>query len=131
MAGGQANRRRMGISNPWYPRWTRNSEFFFYLTLADTRQVVQLPTDDFDASGFQCPLDAGLQRFASGFTRTVALALPQVNAQMARYKLGGPTFTNLEQAITRDYSIRLENLADGSVSPEADILAVVAPQRLR
>lgn len=105
-------------------------EFFFYLTLADTRQVVQLPTDDFDASGFSALLDAGLRRFASGFTRTVALALPRVNAQMARYKLGGPTFTNLEQTITRDYSIRLENLADGSVSPEADILAVVAPQQL-
>jgi ABC-2 type transport system permease protein len=105
-------------------------EFYFYLTLADTRQVVQLPTEEFDSSGFRQALDAGLRRFASGFTRTVALAVPRVNAQMARYKLGGPTFSNLEQAITEDYSIRLENLSDGYVSPDADILAVVAPQNL-
>ena len=105
-------------------------EFFFYLTLADTRQVVQLPTDDFDPAAFRLILDAGLKRFASGFTSTVALALPEVNRQMAQYKLGGPTFTNLERVITRDYSIRLEDLSDGGVTPEADILAVVAPHQL-
>jgi ABC-2 type transport system permease protein len=49
---------------------------------------------------------------------------------MARYNIGGPTFSNLEEAITRDYSIRMEDLADGSVAPDADILAVVAPHRL-
>ena len=105
-------------------------EFYFYLTLADKRQVVQLPTDDFDPAGFRTALEAGLRRFASGFTRTVALAVPRVNEQMAQYKLGGPTFGELEELITRDYSILLENLADGSVSPEADILAVVAPHEL-
>ena len=105
-------------------------EFFFYMTLADTRQVVQLPTDGFDPTAFRLMLDTGLKRFASGFTRTVALALPKVNQQMAQYQLGGPTFTNLEQFITRDYSIRLEDLSDGSVTPEADILAVVAPHRM-
>ena len=105
-------------------------EFFFYLTLADNRQVVQLPTDDFEAASFRTTLEAGLRRFASGFTRTVALAVPKVNEQMARFKLGGPTFGELENVITRDYSIRLENLADGSVSPEADILAVIAPHAL-
>ena len=105
-------------------------EFFFYMTLADTRQVVQLPTDDFDPTAFRLMLDSGLKRFASGFTSTVALALPKVNQQMAQYQLGGPTFTNLERFITNDYSIRLEDLSDGSVTPEADILAVVAPHQL-
>ena len=104
--------------------------FYFYLTLADTHQVVQLPTDDFDPAGFRQVLDAGLKRFAEGFTRTVALSAPSVDEQMARYNLGGPTFRQLEQAITRDYSIRLEDLADGTVAVDADILAVVAPHRL-
>jgi len=104
--------------------------FFFYLTLADRHQVVQLPADDFDPANFRTLLDAGLKRFASGFTRTVALSIPVVNEQMARFNLGGPTFNNLEDAITRDYSIRLENLGDGSVSADADILAVIAPHRL-
>ena len=104
--------------------------FFFYLTLADRNQVVQLPTDTFDAGDFRTALDAGLKRFASGFTRTVALYVPEVDAQMARYKLGGPTFNNLEQAIAQDYSVRIEDLGDGAVAPDADILAVVAPHRL-
>jgi ABC-2 type transport system permease protein len=91
---------------------------------------VQLPTDDFDPTGFRQVLDAGLKRFASGFTRTVALAVPRVDEQMARFNLGGPTFSQLERAITRDYSIRLEDLADGAVAVDADILVVVAPHRL-
>jgi len=108
----------------------QEKSFFFYLTLADRNQVVQLPTDTFDPGDFRTVLDAGLKRFASGFTRTVALHVPQVNEQMARYNLGGPTFNNLEEAIARDYSIRLEDLEDGAVTPDADILAVVAPHRL-
>ncbi len=105
-------------------------EFWFYLTLEDQHQVVQLPTEEFDPADFLPMLDAGIKRFATGFTRTVALAVPELNEQMARYHLGAPTFANLEQAITRDYSIRLEQLADGQVDPGADILAVVAPRDL-
>ena len=105
-------------------------EFFFYLTLADRHQVVQLPTENFDPTNFRSTLDAGLKRFAQGFTRTVALVVPRVHTQMARFKMGGPTFSNLESAIGRDYSIRLEDLRDGSVSPEADILVVAGPHQL-
>jgi len=105
-------------------------EFFFYLTLADEHQVVQLPTETFNPGQFRQALDSGLKRFARGFTKTVALSVPKVNPQMAQYGLGGPTFANLERAITRDYSIIEEDLTDGRVSPEADILAVVAPHQL-
>lgn len=105
-------------------------EFYFYLTLADTNQVVQLPTENFRPDAFRLALDAGLKRFASGYTKIVALALPPVDQEMAKYKLGGPTFEYLERAVTRDYGIRLEDLSDGSVAPEADILAVVAPVHL-
>jgi len=108
----------------------RSREFYFYLTLADGNQVVQLPTGDFDPGGFRSALDAGLKRFARGFTRTVALALPGVEPAPARPRPGVPGFDNLESAIARDYSIRHEDLADGSVAPDADILAVVAPYRL-
>ncbi|HEY7775669.1 MAG TPA: Gldg family protein, partial [Kineobactrum sp.] len=107
-----------------------NREFYFYLTLTDEHQVVQLPTEAFNADDFDPMLYAGLKRFARGFTRTVALAVPPVNEQMAQHHLGAPTFTNLEQAITRDYSIRLVDLDEGMIDPEVDILAVVAPQAL-
>jgi len=130
--GGQVARQ---ISDEWgfRPMVTgldQESPFYFYLTLADSHQVVQLPTEDFDPGNFRTVLDAGLKRFASGFTRTVALSVPEVNEQLARFHMGAPTFSNLEEAISRDYSIRLEDLADGAVAPDADILAVVAPSNL-
>ena len=105
-------------------------EFYFYLTLADEKQVVQLPTGDFNPTSFRKSLDTGLKRFTSDFTKTVALAAPRVSEQMAAYNLGGPSFNALQAAITRNHSIIMEDLADGEISPEADILAVVAPQEL-
>ncbi|QFU77444.1 ABC transporter permease [Halioglobus maricola] len=107
-----------------------DSEFYFYLTLADERQVVQLPTGDFNPSDFRTALDSGLKRFARSFTRTVALTTPRIDPQLREYGLGGPSFTNLERAITRDHSIVKEDLSDGMVNPEADILVVAAPQQL-
>ncbi len=105
-------------------------EFYFYLTLADANQVVQLPTTNFDPGQFRKALDSGLRRFASNFTRSVALSAPQVNPQLEQYNMGGAGFATLEKAITREYSVLRENLEDGEISPEADILAVVAPGRL-
>ena len=105
-------------------------EFYFYLTLADKHQVVQIPTEQFNAANFEQQLDIALKRFASDFTKTVSLVVPPVNEKMARYHLGAPTFINLERLITQDYSIRLDDLSNGHVNPEADILAVLAPHRL-
>ncbi|MEH6592998.1 MAG: Gldg family protein [Halioglobus sp.] len=105
-------------------------EFFFYLTLADQRQVVQLPTENFDPDNFRPLLHAGLKRFARGLTKTVALVVPEVNQQMSKFKMGGPTFSNLEYAIAKDYSIIIEDLNDGAVAIDADILVVAGPHQL-
>ena len=107
-----------------------DEEFFFYLTLADQRQVVQLPTEDFDPASFRPTLDAGFKRFAEGFTKTVALATPRINAQQSKYHLGAPSYANLERVIGKDYSIRFEDLSDGAVTAEADILVVAGPYQL-
>jgi ABC-2 type transport system permease protein len=104
--------------------------FYFHLTLADSKQVVEVPTDDFNAASFRLLLDASLKRFAPGLTKIVALALPKSEPLPAQIKSAGATFENLERAVTRDYSMRLEDLSDGSVTPEADILAVVSPHKL-
>jgi ABC-2 type transport system permease protein len=106
------------------------NQFYFYLTLEDERQVVQIPTDNFQAKGFRQALDASLKRFATGFTKTVAFVAPKINLQMAQYGIGGPEFRNLEQAITANHTIRMEDLSDGSVTSEADMLVVVAPENL-
>jgi ABC-2 type transport system permease protein len=105
-------------------------EFYFYLTLSDDRQVVQIPTDKFNTVEFADALQAGLKRFASGFTKTVAFSAPELIEQQARFRLGAPTFTNLERLITRDYTMRMEDLEDGFVDTAADVLAVAAPRQL-
>lgn len=104
--------------------------FFFYMTLADSRQVVQLPADNFNPADFRMRLDSGLKRFARSFTRTVALSLPPVQEDMARFSLGGPTFNTLERVVAGNYNLRLVDLADGEIAPDVDILAVVAPGQL-
>lgn len=108
-----------------------DQEFYFYLTLADRHQVVQLPTENFDPEKFHSMLDAGLKRFAKGFTRTVALATPQLNKQMAKFSMGAPSYANLQNAITKNYSIRIEDLSDGMVTSQADILVVAGPKALK
>ncbi len=105
-------------------------EFYFYLTLADERQVVQIPTEDFNSDNFQQALDASLKRFASGFTKTVAFVAPPMDPQLAQFGMAGPQFRNLEQTITQEHSIRMENLSDGSVTSEADLLMLAAPESL-
>lgn len=103
-------------------------QFYFYLTLADQRQVVQIPTEDFNSDSFSQALNASLKRFASGFTKTVALVAPPMDPQLAQYGMTGPQFRNLEQIITQDHTIRMEDLSDGAVASEIDVLVVVAPE---
>ena len=105
-------------------------EFFFYLTLEDDHQVVQLPTGNFDPESFPDSLEAGIKRFASGFTKTVALVLPDGGRQLPGTPPSGHSFSTLEQAVTREYSILREDLTDGRVDPTADLLVLMAPEDL-
>lgn len=116
---------------PMVAALTDEREFYFYLTLADRHQVVQLPTENFDPEKFPVMLDAGLKRFAKGFTRTVALVKPQQSKQATKFRIGAPSFSNLQNTITKNYSIRIEDLSDGMVTSKADILVVAGPHQLQ
>jgi ABC-2 type transport system permease protein len=105
-------------------------EFYFYLTLEDDHQVIQLPTGRFDSAEFGTALESGLRRFASGFTRTVALVLPSSSRGMPGMPPQGHSFGTLQQSVSQDHSIVIEDLGDGSVDPSADLLIVVAPEDL-
>jgi len=105
-------------------------EFYFYLTLEDGQQVIQLPTGRFDAAEFSDALDAGLRRFATGFTRSVALALPEAQPSMPGMPPQGLAFRTLQQGISEDHTILMEDLDDGRVDAGADLLVVVAPESL-
>ncbi|MFT4767572.1 MAG: ABC-2 type transport system permease protein [Glaciecola sp.] len=106
------------------------NQFYFYLTLEDDHQVIQLPTGGFDPSDFEDALEAGLRRFASGFTRTVALALPASSQGQYGRAPQGHSFGTLQRVVSQDHSIVMENLADGGVDASADLLIVMAPEAI-
>lgn len=108
--------------------------FYFYLTLAKGDQIVQIPMDDMTQEGFERNFDAAVKRFASGFTKTLALVTPPAaDPQMAMYGMGGdnaPQFNRLEQFLGAEFNIEREDLSDGQVSGQADILLLLAPSEL-
>lgn len=106
-----------------------NRPFYFYLTLRHGDQIIQIPTGDFSAGNFQLALESGVKRFASGFTKTVALVTPSVDPQMAQYGAGSP-FEQLQRTLASDLNIKQEELSDGHVDSEADVLLLLAPNEL-
>ena len=106
------------------------NRFYFHLTLRKDGTVVQIPLGDFTAANFELALESGIKRFASGFTKTVALVAPRVDPQMARFGIGGPRFSELERTLGTDLNIRREDLSDGGVDSEADVLLLVSPREL-
>ncbi|MGR9053328.1 MAG: Gldg family protein, partial [Gammaproteobacteria bacterium] len=107
-----------------------DEHFYFYLTLAKGEQIVQIPLDDFTEAGFERNLAAGIKRFASGFTKTVALVKPESDPAMASFGMAGASFDKLEQFLGADLNVQDEDLSDGSVSGEADVLLLVSPKGL-
>lgn len=107
--------------------------FWFYLTLSQGEQVVQIPHGDLSREALQRNLEAGIKRFASGFTKTVALVTPQPDpeqAQYAQYLGQGPKFAELEAFLGEELTIQREDLSDGQVDGRADILLLAAPKEL-
>lgn len=103
--------------------------FYFYLTLAGEDQIVQIPLDDFSDASFERNLDAAIKRFASGFTKNLALVKP-ASAPSYGYGMPSSSFRELERMLGGELNIINEDLSDGSVSGEADILMLVAPKSL-
>lgn len=107
-----------------------DQRFYFYLTLSKDDQIVQIPLDDLSEESLQRNMEAGIKRFASGFTKTVALVSPTVNPQMGQFGMGGARFTQLEKFLGAELNVQQEDLSDGQVSGEADILLLLSPKDL-
>ena len=102
--------------------------FYFYLTLASGDQVVQIPLEDLQRESLQRNMQAGIKRFASGFTKTVALVAPEQD--FSRGFGGGPRFSQLETLLGGELNVEREDLSDGRVSGDADILMLLSPRNL-
>lgn len=108
--------------------------FYFYMTLTKDDQIVQIPIDDMSKDGFEHNLNAAIKRFASGFTKNVALVPPPAAPQFGGHGQPAPQqnlqFNQLQQFIGSELNIKDEDLSDGRVSGDSDILVVLAPKDL-
>lgn len=107
-----------------------DERFYFYMTLQQDGVVVQIPLDDRSLESFERNLAAAIKRFASGFTKTVALAAPQLEPTMAQFGMAGPRYTLLENFLAGDLNVQREDLNDGGVAGDADILVLIAPDAM-
>ncbi len=107
---------------------TGGSKFYFYLTLVKDKQVGQIPLNDLTEAGFKHDLEAGVKRYASGFTKTVALVTPQADVGQLGRSAG--QFQTLEKFIGAELNFISEDLSDGRVSGDADVLLLLAPNNL-
>lgn len=110
-----------------------NKKFYFYLTLSGGEQLIQIPLDDFTESSFERNLNAAIKRFAEGFTKNVALVTtttPAATPYNGYNNRANPSFIQLERALNSELNVIKEDLSDGSVSGEADILMLMSPRSL-
>ncbi len=104
--------------------------FYFYMTLAKDKQVMQIPLGDLSEGEFKRNLESAIKRFSSGFTKTVALVAPAHDPQMARFGRGGVQFSQLRQVLDSEMNVRSADLKDGKLAGETDLLFLVAPDQL-
>ena len=107
--------------------------FWFYMTMASGDQIVEIPLpQNLDKDSLQRSLEAGLKRFAVGFTKTVALHAPQSAPAMSQFGMAdqGKQFNLLRELLAQEHSITDTDLQDGHVPEESDLLMVVSPESL-
>ncbi|MCW8127266.1 Gldg family protein [Microbulbifer halophilus] len=104
--------------------------FYFYLTLARGDRVVQISLDDLQKQGLERNFESAIKRFASGFTKTVAMVAPEQNVGRGQHFRSGPRFSQLEQLLGAELNVEREDIGDGRVSGNADILLLLSPRNL-
>lgn len=109
-----------------------DNTFYFYMVLSNDDIAVQIPIpESMDAESLERSLDAGLKRFATGFTKTIGIVAPEQNPYAAQ--LGQATngsFTNVEQVLNQNMTSKTVDLATGNVPDDIDLLMLLAPENL-
>ena len=103
-------------------------QFWFHMLLEADGQLVQIPLDDLSTSAFESNLDTGLKRFAKGFTRRIGLVTPTPNPQ--GMPGSSPGFRTLETSLRAEYDVVREDISDGSVAHDIELLILAAPDSM-
>ncbi len=103
-------------------------QFWFHTLLEANGQLVQIPLGDLSTATFETNLDTGLKRFAKGFTRRIGLVTPTPNPQ--GMPGASPSFRTLEDFLRSEYDVVRENISDGIVASDIELLILAAPNAL-
>lgn len=107
--------------------------FWFYLTLKSGDRVVEIALpEDLAKESLLRSMSASLKRFGVGFTKTVALQTPKATPPMPQYGMRGrgPQFELLKTLLSKEHSVVNDELLNGRVPDETDLLMVVAPEEI-
>lgn len=102
--------------------------FWFFLTLQQGERELAVPLADLTASGTEQAIKATLQRFVPGLEQTVALVTG--GSDPSGYAGNGSSFNQLRELLGSELTVLNEDLTDGKVAPQADVLVLLAPKNL-
>lgn len=103
--------------------------FWFHMLLSADGQLVQIPLDDLSTAAFETNMDKGLKRFAKGYTRRVGLVTPQPEPNPYGQASGG-SYRTLEDYLRTEYDVVREDITDGTVAHDIELLVLAAPKSL-
>jgi ABC-2 type transport system permease protein len=104
--------------------------FYFHLILENADTVIQISLEDKTKLGFERNLKAAVKRFGKGFVKTVGFVRPQDDPKLQQIGISVPQFNQLVEFLGTDLNVRDEDLSDGRVSGEMDILLIAAPNAM-
>jgi len=113
-----------------------SNTFYFYLTLSDGETSVQIPLPEaLSREALKKSIETGLKRFASGFTKSVALFTPEapppyLAQQMAQQGINSRQYSQLADALGQNLNLVRTTLTDGRVPEAAAALVLVEPKNL-
>lgn len=108
-----------------------SNTFYFYLTLTDGDRLLQVPLPEaLSTEATRRAIENGLERFATGLMKTVALSAPESPPPMMGMQQppAGNSFRELREFLRQDFDVVDAELDDGTVPDEAELLMVVDPQ---
>ena len=112
------------------------NRFYFYMLLddGDKQVAVQLP-ENLTKSGIETSLQTSLQRYSTGFLKTVGFYADverpnPMMAQMGMPQNGGKNFRIVKNKLEENHQLRDVALENGLVPESVDILYIAAPKEV-